>query len=381
MNGCNCCSQPPCPQPVIGCVSAAASCGAEICGVFNAEDGKWYTTVTTTTTHLDGHTSVTVKQYTLEEDGECTDDTETTCSGSYSIETSCSDSYDGCVMPGGSGGFSSSYTSTETVTYNSDCTTTSTFSGNSSYEGSGDCCSFGKCSSTQNGDGSWSGTEGPNCGGPDDSHTIESPCAGCGSGAVVTRTPELLDEGETVVEYTNEISMEPCELTLPDFPAWPEDRDEEYELEPGQGSSCVAVRSWSPEEEGAPEGVSKTESKFKWRIVHPPTGTCYFKVWVRQVFTPEPTDEEPEPEPQETISEYTWSGSGNPCIDDEEKGVDHEDNLIRGTATTVNVPAINGTTTVEILKYSCVQGYEPDIEDEENPQPNGYPDPTWGEEE
>lgn len=32
---------------------------------------------------------------------------------------------------------------------------------------------------------------------------------------------------------------------------------------------------------------------------------------------------------------------------------------------------------LRIKKYACIPGYEPDISDEDNPQPNGFPDPSW----
>ena len=39
--------------------------------------------------------------------------------------------------------------------------------------------------------------------------------------------------------------------------------------------------------------------------------------------------------------------------------------------------AYQKNTTVRITRYSFVEGYEPDISDPDNPQPNGFPDPNW----
>jgi hypothetical protein len=39
--------------------------------------------------------------------------------------------------------------------------------------------------------------------------------------------------------------------------------------------------------------------------------------------------------------------------------------------------AYQKSTTVFITRYSFVEGYEPDISDPENKQPNGFPDPNW----
>lgn len=114
--------------------------------------------------------------------------------------------------------------------------------------------------------------------------------------------------------------------------------------------------------------------KTLWRICHPPTGTCYLKVWLKKVFEPWITFENPNPEPiEEDIEPYEWSGSGNPCIANDQKIYNHEDNLIRGEASEIDTSSRqNGYYGILVKKWSCVRGYEPDPD---NGKPNGYPEP------
>jgi hypothetical protein len=159
--------------------------------------------------------------------------------------------------------------------------------------------------------------------------------------------------------------VETCEPTLPDWPAW--EGESEDELEAGQGYETSAVRSKS-----GTCNLTLTLRSVKWRIKHAPSGTCYLKAWIKKTFTPT-TGATTETD----LTPYEWTGTGNPCLDDATKAVDHADNVVKGTATEETFPEEAGVTTFEIVKFSCVEGYEPDISDEENPQPNGFPDPTW----
>lgn len=118
-------------------------------------------------------------------------------------------------------------------------------------------------------------------------------------------------------------------------------------------------------------GEETTLRKCQWRVVHPPSGTCYLKVWVRGTFTPTVGS------PTTSDDIYEWFGTGNPCFASPTNGVDHPDNQIHGNETEEPAPDDPGVVTFEILKFACCEGYEPDISDEDNPQPNGYPDPTW----
>jgi hypothetical protein len=172
-------------------------------------------------------------------------------------------------------------------------------------------------------------------------------------------------EGETTETETVAFSDPVVDVLYPDWPAWPGESEEDYTT--GQGNSNIA------------EKAADYQVKIKWRFRHTPTGTCYFKAWVRKTFTPAPTDPPADPLPEPTVTEesYEWIGAGNPCIADPTKAFDHEENLIVGDEIEVLPPEEPGQIFVELIKFSCVEGYEPDITDEDNPQPNGFPDPTW----
>lgn len=156
-------------------------------------------------------------------------------------------------------------------------------------------------------------------------------------------------DGTPSVTYTV-----PADLTLgdwPDYPAWTSGP-----LEVGQYRSCGATRDWDP--------TNRYEKKFKWRIKHAPSESCYLKVWISTVFTP---DGGPPDAP--VISEYLWEGT-TPCAE-------FGDPDVEGAETEIDPPEENGSIDVTILKWSCLESYEPDISDPENPQPNGFPDPDW----
>ena len=154
---------------------------------------------------------------------------------------------------------------------------------------------------------------------------------------------------------------------FPTYPSW----GGVQPLEPGQGYGQIAQRD---------DGCAvRTLTRLQWRIRHLPTGTCYLKAWIRKTFTPAPTDPPTVPPPAPTITDeiYEWQGTGNPCLTALSDAADAESQMITGSVNDLDAPATAGTTTVMVLKYSCVEGYEPDISDDENPQPNGYPDPAW----
>ncbi len=117
-----------------------------------------------------------------------------------------------------------------------------------------------------------------------------------------------------------------------------------------------------------------------YHLSHSPTGTCYLKAWLRTVFLPTSTPEDPPPSPVYTdLDPYEWEGETTPCIPLPNSRFDSESNMITGPESDeIELAALDdGSTNVEVSKFSCVKGYEPDITDEENPQPNGFPDPAW----
>jgi hypothetical protein len=201
----------------------------------------------------------------------------------------------------------------------------------------------GSCTSTLNEDCSWSGTY------------IETSPTG-----VVTEYPYTIPCHDRyyprLSTYSSEVTPEEGESTeelisrvTSDLPPYPSDW--------GWGSGS-ASRDLSPDES------SFSLSKIKWRLQHQPTGTCYLKVWMRRVTTPE--DGEPE---YSDIAPYTWTGSGNPCFDDPERAPWAEENFIYGPEAEIGTPSEDGTITVEIVKWSCVEGYTPP----DDGTANGYP--------
>jgi hypothetical protein len=354
-SACNCCSQPPSPHISVEYASIQQSCTASgVCGfvpctstdaVFNDKgecvtpaqicepdfaslsraekcSGKKY--LTKTITHRDGHTETTT--CTVNEDGGC--DCETTCSGSYTVteETESTvtvnesvPSDDGSITGSGT----ASTTIVTTVTYKSDCSTTSdlTCSGSansdvtSSYWGGTevytDICegSFVKGRAVY--DDVYGITTVEPCGDEDctcmwdstlkETHTIEGAVESdetssgafyCLSGfngvettSTTTQDPEPVCEVRTVFSNENTQTQSNCHpKTLPPYPAFidctreGEEPPESPELEPGQGRSHTAYKYQNPH-----NSVIKSEQRVKFRVVHGPSGTCYLKVWFRKV--------------------------------------------------------------------------------------------------
>lgn len=304
---CDCCTTPPCVPPEIECKSISATgskaAPATPCGFFKTADGKYYSTITTT------H------------------------SGGFSNDA-------GCGFPG-SGAYSGTHSSSEVSTkavVDGVCVTTTVYSGSSSYsrtcDGATATCSASRNSTT----GAWTKTFTPAEGDP------------------VTSPGECVAYSSTTGPvYSNEIAAEEAETTsalisrvVGLLPSWGETWT----------GTCSAFRNLSPDES------SYSIRRFKWRLKHQPSGNCYLKVWLREVFTPEgggaPTYTD--------LAPYEWSATGAPCVNDPAKASFDLDNLIYGVESEIQEPAEDGTVTVEIVKYSCVPGYNP-----AEGEPDGYP--------
>jgi hypothetical protein len=95
--------------------------------------------------------------------------------------------------------------------------------------------------------------------------------------------------------------------------------------------------------------------RVKVKIFHNPSPTCYLKVWLRKV-TPSGNED----------FIYEWNGAGNPCLASGETA----DSVIEGADTwDLLEPTSNGTSTLQIVKYSQLPGYEPT----EGVDPDGFP--------
>jgi hypothetical protein len=218
------------------------------------------------------------------------------------------------------------------------------------------------------------------------------------------------DPPTTTVTYSGPISDEEtftpdpeCEAEQIPFPEFPDkclfgcetddDCDDLPELEEGQGYEQTAF-DFSLNGE-------ILEQKFKYKIVHSASATCYLKVWTREkiykyvkktpdltnlldpndpCYQPNPQNyqyweaDEEEPFSYEGEQTYVWGGptvKNGLCVDPE-KGLGHCDNYEESSVRTVI--ATNGQEVFLEMKYSFVEGYEPDWPDEPNScKPNGFP--------
>ena len=139
--------------------------------------------------------------------------------------------------------------------------------------------------------------------------------------------------------------------TVAALPEWPT----------GWSGGCSAYRNLSPEES------SYSIRRMKWRLTHARTGTCYLKVWLRTRFVPEGGGDP-------TLSDlppYTWTATGSPCFAANDEPPDSEANMLTGDEFEEQEPSLDGTTTVEIVKWSCLEGYTPP----DDGTANGYPLP------
>jgi len=356
-SACDCCNQPPCPTPTLEFISVSANCETT-CATGEIEWNLQGKIQTTTITLVDGECKI-----------------EESCSGSRSITYDSSGSTGGSTA--GEGTCSGSDTFTETTSFDDDCEGTIICSGSgnyttTTYSGSG-------VSNTQvvawtiNADCSTTYSDG-------EGYAI------CPTSTVVTQSPPA-GTASTVTS-----SLVKLECTLPPYPAYPAFFNS-WESPPalllGQGRFPTAKRDWNafvarvpidPTLNGGDSidgvqvdaGSTKMERKIKYRICHWPSGTCYLKVWISTIFTPlDGTPEAP------VITSYTWTGTGNPCLTVPNDPVNADSQKINSSTTEVLPPATNGTKEVTILKWSCVNGYEPDVSDPDNKQNNGFPDPIW----
>lgn len=122
------------------------------------------------------------------------------------------------------------------------------------------------------------------------------------------------------------------------------------------------------------------------------SATCY--VWIAWDIVSQlsyhGTDLDPPPEVESSHS-MTWNGTTTPCFP---TGIDLTTPSSWNLGDEFTVNPIQTTTpegppeafawetsttiNVENIRWSFVPGYTPDISDPDNPQPNGFPDPTWG---
>lgn len=135
-------------------------------------------------------------------------------------------------------------------------------------------------------------------------------------------------------------------------------------------TSCSAFRDLSTDE------LTCTIARTKWKVRHYPTASCYLKVWVRKRFRPQGTTGSADV--LTDLAAYLWSGMPKDeglCLKDSTKPPNHVDNRIDSFATEELEPPTNGTTTIEMKKWSCLEGYEPDdpLANGNRPSPDLHP--------
>lgn len=113
-----------------------------------------------------------------------------------------------------------------------------------------------------------------------------------------------------------------------------------------------------------------------YKIVHRPTLTCYLKVWIREVFTPQGGGDTI----AKNLTPYEWKHDGaDPCMNDPSKSVLDIVNNIESALYQIDPPSEPGVRTFNIVKYSFVEGYTPADPDINNNRPvpdlmpNGFP--------
>lgn len=106
----------------------------------------------------------------------------------------------------------------------------------------------------------------------------------------------------------------------------------------------------------------------RYRLKHGPTGTCFLRVWLEKIFIPQTELGEDPPEPEvSSAGTYTWTGSGNPCIDLENPEANIFYDSTEGAL--LPIPEEVGYVTVQVKKYSYLPDYTPSDSD----PVNGFP--------
>lgn len=195
-----------------------------------------------------------------------------------------------------------------------------------------------------------------------ESYSYQTDCPGVAGTQVLYSDTTVPAPGEASFVYTDGV----VDDDFPAYPPWDDARPANFVFADGQGVLCWA------------EKTSTTKQKFKFRIKHKPTETCYLKLWIRKTTTvtadPSATPPRAASTTHDDTEKYTWNGTGNPCLASPNKSPEHADNLVKSADFEIAVPDTEGATVVmAIRKWSCVSGYEPDPNDPT--KPNGFPCP------
>lgn len=355
MSACNCCERPPCGDPLI--VMDIVSFGFTKCGVSFGEDTPesvdevWPVWKKITSGY-------SVRQYSINEDGECV------------FEDSCIEHVRTQIheCTADLGYMHGDYSTTIVTTTGADCVDSVTYSGSSSFTVTGVGQPPCACTSTQNADGTWTGTAtGPNP--PCVTGGVTSPCwEFCDSVGTITEsdttTPDGVFPEAHEEEFTTADLISYVEAHVPAY----DGIFDSYAIVGGLGASASFrnLGLWQQ---------SYHITRVKWGVQHQATGSCYLKVWFEIRFVAEGVVD----------GSYTVLASptyerlptDTPCLPDPSTTFLDSVNTITSDLTELLEPEEDGQVYIAMLKFSCLAEYEPDISDPENPQPNGFPDPTW----
>jgi hypothetical protein len=351
-SACDCCDGSCAPGAEVECVSVK---NTRLDCSFYDEDGNPKTSMIET--YEDTHTKTTTKSIKTVVDPETQEETKECETAEVCSETTITETVT----------HSNGKTSTSSITYAADCTVTHDWDCGGSYNYSGPYLidpATGQPQGTLTISGSWSrqdeecvweGTYAWSLGGESGSGPADEPLGGgTASDGVVDPPP---------VQYSKVYAGDGVfsDWTTATYPPWPEDREEDFEFENGQGSSCTASRK-------------KTEkTSIKYRIKHFPTISCYLKLWLLKKVTDKDGNE------TKTHPTKTWSGSGSPCFEKKTKPPGDESNREITSVSEISGDALelDSSAVVTLSKYSCLSDYIPaDPEDNDPEKPNGFPNPA-----
>lgn len=344
MPNCNCCSEPPCPFPGFECDSIVAT--KPYCGLFH--DGAYYMTVV----QCSGGAKVT-SNYNAAADCALTTTSvpEISCcgtlyehEGAYYKKRITTVDYDFTEIVFGEPGTTFTKHTVDWDVINTDCSETHVYVSGSASS----ITAAYSCTATRDGSGNWTKTV-TNGGLPPETTPGECTYPGFPGEDVITYA-DVVTPVPFATTYSNPDTAEALVArTVAALPAYPST----------WSGDCSAVKDIN---------YGCSIRRFKWRLFHEPSGTCYLKVWLQRRFVPEgggaPTIT--------TLSPYTWTDSGSPCFTDGSKPPGHLDNRIVGATTEQMEPSTDGEITIEIVKYSCVEGYVPP----DDGSANGFPVPA-----
>jgi hypothetical protein len=165
--------------------------------------------------------------------------------------------------------------------------------------------------------------------------------------------------GDTRTVSNEYLTSELIAYTIDNLPSWPGTYDGDY---------------WTT------RVLSETETSYhitrlKYKLEHYPTASCYLKVWLRTRFSPAGGGADVLTD----LTPYVWTGTGTPCLPEPNLSASDILNKISTAPVQLDEPPENGNLYIEIKKWSCVFGYEPDdpLDSGARPfpdlKPNGFP--------